>query len=50
VKEQLLAQSLGITGLPTLLFIPEKGNPQVSMGLLPKEDLVRAVNEILLIN
>jgi len=49
VKEQLLAQNLGITGLPTLLFIPAKGKPQVSMGLLPKEDLVKAVSEILLI-
>jgi thioredoxin len=50
VKEPLLAQSLGITALPTLLFIPEVGKPQVSMGLLPKENLVKAVNEILLIN
>jgi len=49
VKEQLLAQNLGITGLPTLLFIPAKGKPQMSMGLLPKEDLVKAVNEVLLI-
>jgi thioredoxin 1 len=49
VKEQILAQNLGITGLPTLLFIPAKGKPQVSMGLLPKADLVKAVNEILLI-
>ncbi len=50
VKEKMLAQSLGITGLPTLLFIPAKGKPQMSMGLLPKADLVKAVNEILLIN
>jgi thioredoxin 1 len=49
VKEQTLAQNLGITGLPTLLFIPAQGKPRVSMGLLPKSDLVKAVNEILLI-
>lgn len=49
VKEQMLAQNLGITGLPTLLFIPAKGKPQMSMGLLPKEDLVKVVNEVLLI-
>lgn len=48
-KEKLLAQKLGITGLPTLLFIPAKGNPQVTMGALPKEDLLNAINEILLI-
>jgi len=48
-KEKLLAQKLGITGLPTLLFIPAKGNPQVTMGTLPKEDLVNAISEILLV-
>lgn len=49
-KEKALSQSIGITGLPTLLFIPAKGNPQVSMGLLPKASLVKAINEILLVN
>jgi thioredoxin len=48
-KERALSQSIGITGLPTLLFIPAQGKPQVSMGLLPKESLVKAVNEILLV-
>jgi len=45
-KEKILAQSIGITGLPTLLFIPAKGNPQISMGLISKESLVKAINEI----
>jgi thioredoxin 1 len=49
-SEQLLAQNMGITGLPTLLFIPAKGQPQLSMGFLPKESLTKAVNEILLVN
>jgi thioredoxin len=48
-KEKTLSQSIGITGLPTLLFIPAKGKPQVSMGLLPKASLVKAINEILLV-
>jgi len=48
-KERALAQSMGISGLPTLLFIPAEGKPQVSMGFIPKEDLVKAVNEVLLI-
>lgn len=46
-KEKALAQSLGITALPTLLFIPAEGTPQVTMGALPKESLVKAINEIL---
>jgi len=48
-KETTLAQALGITNLPTLLFIPAKGKPQMTMGALPKENLVKAINEILLI-
>lgn len=48
-KETTLAQALGITNLPTLLFIPEKGKPQTTMGAIPKESLVKAINEILLI-
>ena len=49
-KEPLLAQSMGISSLPTLLFIPVKGKPQASMGAVPKETLVKAINEILLVN
>lgn len=48
-KEKILSQQLGISGLPTLLFIPAKGSPRVSMGLIPKEALVKAINEVLLI-
>jgi thioredoxin len=48
-KEKTLAQNLGITNLPTLLFIPSEGKPQFTMGALPKETLIKAINEILLI-
>lgn len=48
-KEQKLAQSLGISGLPTLLFIPVQGKPQASMGLVPKETLIKAIHEVLLV-
>jgi thioredoxin 1 len=47
--EQLLSQNMGIQSLPTLLFIPVKGKPQVSMGALPKETLVKAIHDVLLI-
>jgi len=49
-KEQILSQSLGIQSLPTLLFIPMKGQPQATMGALPKETLVKAIREVLLVN
>jgi thioredoxin 1 len=47
--EQMLSQSLGISSLPTLLFIPAKGKPTASMGAIPKESLVKAVKEVLLV-
>ncbi len=47
-QQKALAQALGITGLPTLLFIPMNGKPQVVMGYVPKENLVKGVNEVLL--
>jgi thioredoxin len=46
-KERNLTRQIGISALPTLLFIPVTGKPQVSMGVLPKESLVKAVTEIL---
>jgi thioredoxin len=48
-KEKILSQHLGISGLPTLLFIPAKGKPQASMGFIPKETIVKTINNILLI-
>lgn len=48
VKEQELAETLGVTALPTLLYIPLEGKPQVRMGMAPKESLNQAIDEILL--
>jgi thioredoxin len=48
-KERALTQSMGITGLPTLFFIPAQGEPRMSMGYIPKESLVKAVNDVLLV-
>ena len=47
--EQLLSQNMGIQSLPTLLFIPLKGQPQATMGALPKETLEKAIHEVLLV-
>ena len=48
--EQQLAQSMGISSMPTLLFIPAKGQPQLSVGLVPNETLEKMIHEILLVN
>ena len=47
-QEKILAQSLGITNLPTLLYIPSEGMPKASMGWIPKDTLVKTINEFLL--
>jgi thioredoxin len=47
--ERELAQNLGIQSLPTLLFVPVQGTPQAAMGALPKGDLIKAINEVLLV-
>jgi thioredoxin 1 len=47
--ESQLAQSMGITNLPTLLFIPVNGEPTQTVGALPTETLVKIINEKLLV-
>ena len=46
--EQELASDFGIRSIPTLLFCPMDENPQQAMGALPKTEIVKAINEILL--
>lgn len=48
-QEQMLSQSLGIRSLPTLLFIPVTGQPQATMGALPKETIEKSIQEVLLV-
>lgn len=48
-KEKELAENMRITVVPSLMFIPAKGKPAISRGLVSKEDLVKTVNELLLI-
>src|SRR5208283_4306216 len=47
-QQQMLSSKMGISSLPTVLFCPLKGMPQASLGLVPKETLIKAVNDILL--
>lgn len=43
-----LASVFGIRSIPTMLFIPMEGAPQMAQGALPKDALVQAINEVLL--
>jgi thioredoxin 1 len=49
-REQTLSSSLGITSLPTILFVPVTGQPQVVMGAYPKDALLKIVHDVLLKN
>ena len=47
-KEQELAAAFGIRSIPSLLFIPMSGAPQMAQGAMPKADLKAAIDEVLL--
>ena len=42
-----LAGMFGIQSIPSLLFIPVNGKPQMAMGALPKETFEQAFKEVL---
>jgi len=46
-EERELASVFGIQSIPSLLFIPKEGQPQMAMGALPKDTLKKAFKEIL---
>jgi thioredoxin len=46
--EQELAAAFGIQSIPSLLFCPKDGKPQMAMGALPKDALIGAINDVLL--
>lgn len=46
-KEQELAQVFQTQSIPSLLFIPMQGQPQMAKGALPKESFQQAVTDVL---
>jgi len=49
-KEQELAAAFNIRSIPSLLFAPLNGKPQMAMGALPKESFKKAIKEVLLVD
>ena len=43
-----LAGAFGIRSIPSMLFCPKDGQPQMAVGALPKETLIQAINDVLL--
>ena len=46
--QQELAGIFGIRSIPSMLFCPKDGQPQMAMGALPKESFIKAIDDILL--
>jgi len=45
--EPEVAAAFGIQSIPSILFIPMEGQPQMAMGALPKETFKQAIGEII---
>ncbi len=46
-KENELATMFGIQSIPSLLFVPREGQPQMALGALPKDTFKKAFKEVL---
>ena len=46
-EQRELASVFGVQSIPSLLFIPKVGQPQMAMGALPKETFKQAISEVL---
>lgn len=47
-EEAELKAAFGIQSIPTLLFIPKEGTPQMAQGALPREEFVKQIDSYLL--
>ncbi len=45
--QKQLAAIFGIRSIPSILFIPKDGQPQMMTGALPKESFVKMIGEVL---
>jgi thioredoxin len=45
--QQELAAVFGIQSIPSILFVPLNGKPQMAVGALPKNNLEKAIEEVL---
>ncbi len=45
--ERNLSAMFGIQSIPSLLFVPKDGQPQMAMGALPKDTFKKAIADVL---
>ena len=46
-EQKELSAIFGIQSIPSMLFVPKDGQPQMSMGALPKDTLEKAFKDVL---
>jgi thioredoxin-like negative regulator of GroEL len=46
-EQQQLAGVFGVQSIPSLLFVPKEGQPQMAMGALPKDTFEKAIADVL---
>ena len=46
-EQRDLSAVFGVQSIPSLLFVPKEGQPQMAMGALPKETFKQAISEVL---
>jgi len=46
-EQQELAAAFGIRSIPSFLFVPAEGQPQMAMGALPKDTFIKAFKDVL---
>lgn len=49
-NERELSAMFGIQSIPSLLFVPVDGQPQMAMGALPKSTFEKAISDVLKVN
>ncbi|MCK4343481.1 MAG: thioredoxin [Phycisphaerae bacterium] len=45
--EPELAAVFGIRSIPTMLFVPKKGKPQMTVGVIPKGTIKKAIRDVM---
>lgn len=46
-QEQELSMAFGISSIPSILFIPKEGQPQMTQGALPKDSFKEVIKDVL---
>ncbi len=48
--QQELAAAFGIRSIPSILFVPKDGEPQMAQGALPKHQFEQIINDVLAVS